>query len=52
MTDITDDVIEVLVRAREHGMRHADCAALVADVFDTPWTTEKHWSNDTTEVAA
>jgi hypothetical protein len=38
MSDITDDVIETLVRAREAGLAPADVHDLVRDVFNAPWS--------------
>jgi hypothetical protein len=38
MSDIIDDVIEVLVRAREAEFSRDACAALVADVYAAPWS--------------
>lgn len=38
MSDITDDVIEALCRAREKGLSRDECTALVADTFNAPWS--------------
>lgn len=38
MSDRTDNLIEALVRARESGMTRSECVALIADVFDAPWS--------------
>jgi len=38
MSDITDDIIETLCRAREQGLSRDECTALVADTFAAPWS--------------
>lgn len=38
MSDIADDIIETICRARELGLSRDECAALVRDVYAAPWS--------------
>jgi hypothetical protein len=38
MENITDSLIEVLVRARVQRVSRRECADIVRDVFDAPWS--------------
>lgn len=39
MSDPTDDLIEALCTAREHGLSRVESQDILRDLFDAPWST-------------